>query len=281
MSESPGEFRPLAITSPQQHGYFDGVEQLAYMRGVEAGIAGVQLLLDHDPKWLWTEGSSALEVPLPLLQLAARIALTYEGQRAREARSAIRLYDDAIHDQLTGLYNRRIIPDAFEKLQREGPKRREDYDAEGRLKPSFACLIDLDHFKAINDTYGHSAGDIVLVSVAQYMQGSLRDSDTIVRIGGEEFLVLLAHQTMFDALSVLERLRRSIEEQPIELTPDSSINVTASFGLVQIGPEATPEETMAAADSALYQAKGQGRNIVILAGERRAGQQTTKRQEQP
>jgi two-component system cell cycle response regulator len=161
----------------------------------------------------------------------------------------------AMTDQLTGLYNRHFLAGYV-------PKRLSEAVRHGSHLSMI--LLDLDHFKAINDNFGHEMGDDVLQSVASCLTGSTRSEDIAVRLGGEEFILLLPHCGKEDALDKAERLRVQIEQ----LEP-CGIKVTASLGVVSIdGRQIKPKtiefsDLFAAADSAVYQAKEQGRNKVV------------------
>ncbi|MDY8107537.1 GGDEF domain-containing protein [Fulvimarina sp. 2208YS6-2-32] len=122
-------------------------------------------------------------------------------------------------------------------------------------------LVDIDHFKAINDTYGHDAGDAVLATFSQRLRDSMRRSDIVARWGGEEFLVILPKTGFSDLFAVAERLRRTIEAEPFALPDAQPIRVTISVGISEMVLDGF-EEAMRQADSALYKAKTCGRNRV-------------------
>lgn len=166
---------------------------------------------------------------------------------------AVTLEESSQRDGLTGLYNRKFFD---EQITQEILRARR-YGWQLAL-----ALIDADHFKAINDAYGHPAGDTVLRALAGRMQGILRASDTLCRYGGEEFALVLPHITEENASFLLERLRKSIEELEVELEDGGSIRVTISIGLTQLAEGLTPGEMVRRADEALYAAKEAGRNRV-------------------
>ncbi|RMH48014.1 MAG: GGDEF domain-containing protein [Gammaproteobacteria bacterium] len=167
------------------------------------------------------------------------------------------LYQEALaaslKDGLTGVGNRRAFDDT---LKREFQKSRRN----GR--PMSLIVFDIDHFKKINDTIGHSGGDIVLKQVAQTLQKNLRISDQIFRYGGEEFVILLTDTDLPTARLVAERLRQSIEALPIAINDNNRIRVTISGGVTAIHDQDTPEAIFQRADNALYQAKTGGRNQI-------------------
>jgi diguanylate cyclase (GGDEF)-like protein len=116
-------------------------------------------------------------------------------------------------------------------------------------------MVDIDHFKAVNDGQGHAVGDLVLKEVANRMAASCRSGDLLGRVGGEEFLAVFADVTGRDAQVIAERLREAVERTPVSLGAGSAIPVTVSGGLIALTP----------ADAALYRAKQEGRNRVVCA----------------
>jgi len=168
------------------------------------------------------------------------------------AREALR--EQATRDGLTRLWNRSSI---LEILARELAKSERDGSAVGLI------MADLDHFKQINDTHGHLAGDAVLREAARRLQTSLRSYDSVGRYGGEEFLVVVPGSTHSSALQLAERLRLAVNREPVRLT-DRSIEVTISLGVAVSAPGALifPETLIRAADEALYRAKTVGRNRI-------------------
>lgn len=180
-----------------------------------------------------------------------------QADRLREERDALiaELGVRAETDYLTGLANRR----AFERELAQGVIR-----TAGQLA---AIAFDIDHFKRINDTYGHAAGDLLLQQLAQRCRELLRPGDRIARIGGEEFAVLADVAQPTDALALAERLRCGIAEAPFAVGPTEALPVTASFG-VAVTPrlaEGVPVRLLAQADAALYRAKHRGRNCSEIA----------------
>ncbi len=170
-----------------------------------------------------------------------------------EAREELR--EQATRDFLTRIWNRSYILDA---LERELSRAARDG------KPVGVVLADLDHFKLVNDTYGHFAGDAVLRESARRMQSSMRHYDTIGRYGGEEFLVVLPGCEEPCTSRQAERMRAALASEPI-LISGGSLAVTCSFGATswRPGTDATPELLIRIADEALYQAKHEGRNCVV------------------
>lgn len=179
--------------------------------------------------------------------------LQAEKQELIAARETLR--QQATHDSLTGVWNRRAI---LEILDHEISR------AEKDGSHLAVVLADLDHFKKVNDTYGHLAGDAILRDAAQRMKESIRSFDYIGRYGGEEFLLVLSGFHAEPPLALLTRLKQTISGRPF-VYRDESIFLTASFGVVYIDkPAITPEESVQFADEALYLAKNAGRNRIIF-----------------
>ncbi|MSO89785.1 MAG: PleD family two-component system response regulator [Rhodospirillaceae bacterium] len=165
----------------------------------------------------------------------------------------------AFIDTLTGLHNRRYLDVHFRTLAERLPVHR---------KIIAVQMIDIDRFKPINDTYGHAAGDEVLRAVAQRIARNLRGFDTVIRWGGEEFVVIMPETTMKQAMMVAERLRRRIADSPITLPPPvGNVQVTISIGVAATVPGGVPGDALLReADIALYRAKNEGRNRVCASG---------------
>lgn len=156
------------------------------------------------------------------------------------------------YDPLTNLYNRRAF------YQYGHPTLESAYDE----KTSLACvMMDLDHFKIINDTYGHDTGDQVLLHIAHILTNNLREDDIIARWGGEEIVILLPNTTMSEASILMERIRLTLENTPLR-TVKGMITVTASFGLSELIRNDTLEHLLSRADQQLFIAKQAGRNRI-------------------
>ncbi len=160
----------------------------------------------------------------------------------------------ADRDTLTGILNRRALLRSLESEMRE---------AAARGAGPCLAFLDVDHFKAVNDTHGHPAGDAVLVGVADRLAENIRRVDTVGRIGGEEFAVCMPSITLSEAASVAERLRRAVGGTPMD-TPAGPVTVTISVGVSQWrGDGEAIAEMMARADTALYAAKRAGRDRIV------------------
>jgi diguanylate cyclase (GGDEF)-like protein len=170
--------------------------------------------------------------------------------------TALRAVEDelarrAVTDPLTGLSNRRALDERLELLVAEG----------GRGRQFALVIADVDHFKRVNDTHGHTLGDQVLAHVALVLQSSIRCTDLVARFGGEEFCVLFTDVDATLAQRLAENLRRAVAEQAC------SVPVTISLGVCANRPKerTTAKALLEAADRALYSAKRQGRNCVVSA----------------
>ncbi len=163
----------------------------------------------------------------------------------------------ATHDGLTGIPNRAMV---MEALNREAARQVRE------AQPFGVVLVDIDHFKNINDTHGHLCGDDVLKAVVERMKACIRAYDVIGRYGGEEFLVVVPAVDGPGAMALAERIRRIVESQPVRM-PSGEVNVTVSLGVaVSADPKRTDaRDLLRLADEALYRAKNGGRNRSELA----------------
>jgi len=184
--------------------------------------------------------------------------------RAREREGQGELERLSVTDGLTGLYNRRHL---MGTLANEVQRSR-------RLRRAFSVLLaDVDHFKQYNDTHGHLGGDGVLVKLAEILRQTTRGVDSVARYGGEEFLVMLIEAPIATAAAVGERLRARVAAEEF-----GGGRVTVSVGAAEYPTHGeTPEELIASADAAMYQAKGEGRDRVVVAGRRAEREQEGKR----
>ena len=216
-----------------------------------AGIGGALLIISA---WRWSNRAA----------LARRYALERQvRERTREleeknaslldARAA--LMEQATRDSLTGILNRGAI---YALLQQEIERARRDDQS------LVAVMADVDHFKRINDVYGHQCGDLVLREVTQRLRSAIRTYDSLGRYGGEEFLIIIPGLGDAESVRLIERIRKIIEEESF-LCGEASLQVTCSFGVAWLGVGDDLEALIHAADQALYQAKANGRNRVEFA----------------
>ena len=191
-----------------------------------------------------------------LLLMGAFATLELRRSLAREESFRREMERRAATDELTGLANRRETLAALDRhissVRRHG-------------HPLSVAILDIDHFKRVNDTYGHPAGDEVIRRVAQFAVELMREEDLVGRLGGEEFVVILPDTDAAAALKACDRLRARIAEAIVPIGDGSAISVTLSAGVAQIHADDDRTRLIARADEALYDAKNQGRDRVLLA----------------
>lgn len=194
-----------------------------------------------------------------------QVGLSVSNIRLREM-----LKSQSIKDPLTGLFNRRYLEEILERESRRAARANQ---------PLGLIMIDFDHFKNFNDTFGHVAGDNALRELSFALQKSVRTEDIVCRYGGEEFIVLLPSATEQATLNRAEAIRSRVEALSMADQAGTLGNITISAGVATFPKNGSlPAELLAAADAAMYQAKESGRNRVKVAGERlRPGQTTSQR----
>ncbi|SEQ39483.1 diguanylate cyclase [Ectothiorhodospira magna] len=198
--------------------------------------------------------------------LASATDGTLDAARFRSLAAAIRRLDSALDrfdaaitasltdvDELTGLLNRAAMERDLE---------RELAHARRNQSPLCVAMVDADHFKRVNDIYGHGFGDAVLEELADRFEAALRPHDRVYRYGGEEFLIMLPETTLQDGVQVIERLRQTVSETSIS-EDDVEVFQTISAGVAQAGEQDENEDVIERADGALYEAKASGRNRVV------------------
>ncbi len=191
--------------------------------------------------------------------LGGEMTLSFTLVTPGEEAALTAVYDASTRDGLTGLCNRRHLDERI--VAEVAFARRHDV-------PLSVAIADIDHFKRVNDTHGHPAGDAVLRAVARTMAGAVRVEDLVGRYGGEEFLVILRGVALESAMTAAGRLRAAIERAAIALPDGSPIHVTASFGVASLRCCESPDvaSLVRRADARLYAAKNAGRNRVHGAG---------------
>ncbi len=190
------------------------------------------------------------------IQIGGDTVLCFQLQDAAEQEASRKLYDSAVKDPLTQVHNRRYLDERLEQ---------EFAFAVRHQQPLSALMVDVDHFKSINDTFGHAAGDAVLRVMAQTVRRTVRTEDLVARYGGEEFCVLARGVPVDGALVFGERLRATLEELSIPWE-GRSLQITSSIGCATWSKTRSFDNASAllqAADAALYRAKDAGRNMVI------------------
>lgn len=201
----------------------------------------------------WLEQVRGRSLPWRPEEAAAATELAQAMPEVLMHRSQNRLARLALHDPLTGLPNRIYLLDNLTVA----------LDSDGSAgRPAVSLLfIDLDRFKAVNDTHGHAAGDELLKQVARRVSGLLRSQDFVARIGGDEFVVMAANSGPKDASAIARRILDAFRE-PFPLGDALRVKVTASIGVAQVGPGVTPSEALRRSDTAMYHAKRSGRDQV-------------------
>lgn len=162
-----------------------------------------------------------------------------------------------IEDPLTQIFNRRHITDMANKEINKMERNRSEFSI---------IMLDIDHFKKVNDTYGHTAGDAALVTCATMLKNSIRSTDYVGRLGGEEFCIMLPNTRLKDAHLLAERVRMTLEHTPL-VYDGKTIPLTASFGVATLVQKGEWSDLLNSADMAMYRAKKNGRNQVILASD--------------
>jgi diguanylate cyclase (GGDEF)-like protein len=243
---------------------FDG-EKLLAAKEQRPQLADTPILFvsaNRDPerkaRLLERGASDTIEKPFHPAELLARLGVHL---RLRQLRSELQEKNQqlerlSITDPLTGLRNRRFadwfLSRELERVHRHG----------NRLS---VFIVDLDHFKRVNDTHGHPVGDAALRHVGEILSRQMRKTDVAARWGGEEFLIALAQVPLEGALELAERQRAAIEATPLPLVDGRELELTISIGVATaVAADASTEDLVAAADRALYQAKDAGRNRVAV-----------------
>lgn len=259
------------VLAADAHRPGEGLRLVSELRSRPAGRQAVIVIVDEasdpavPPMALDIGANAVTSGPFDPEELAAR--LTVLLARKLELDALRESFDERLslvtRDPLTGLYNRRYADTYLRRVSQEASR---------SGQPFALMLLDLDRFKNVNDTWGHMAGDEVLVETARRLAGNLREIDLIARYGGEEFVVAMPQTGLAEAHAAAERLRRRIGEQPMH-SPSSGqdIAVTVSIGVAicppgKIAPEALPQALLQQADAALYASKNEGRNQVTLGG---------------
>ncbi len=178
------------------------------------------------------------------------LSLNHELSKAKEKAEQL-----ARTDMLTGLNNRRAFIETGKMILK---------NAQRYGHPLSMVMLDIDNFKMINDTYGHTSGDKVIKALANVINHGVRESDVSGRLGGEEFAIILQETNLTAAQELIDRLRKEVEQTPIHID-SQQINVTASFGIAQLDTELDSfDKLLDRADHAMYQAKKAGRNRVVI-----------------
>lgn len=228
--------------------------------GVASGVVAARDEPDYPPVVAAAYVGMVVVVLLSSTFLTTRVQSTREHlrrQKAELAQALEQIRQLATHDDLTGLLNRRAMLDRMQLEQRRSLR---------SGSPLLIAQLDIDHFKAVNDTHGHAAGDLVLQSFADTVRRNVRDTDVLARWGGEEFVLLLCDTPAADAVALMERLRQAVQAMQVPVAQGGQpITVTVSIGLARHTPADPLAGTLERADRALYAAKAGGRNRVVPA----------------
>jgi len=207
----------------------------------------------HFEQYRETEETRQQQLEVQLAHLNNRVhGMENEGEKLRQRLQE--KHEQAVRDPLTGLHNRlaydeRVMQE-FARWKRYG-------------QPMVLMMIDVDHFKHINDTYGHKAGDKALVLIADQLRNHLRESDFLARFGGEEFVVLMPETGLESAVIAAEKLRVAVEQCQFHYQ-NTQVSITFSAGLAQLRKNDSPESLFQRADAAMYRAKEVGRNQCLI-----------------
>ncbi|MEX2011454.1 MAG: diguanylate cyclase [Chloroflexota bacterium] len=201
------------------------------------------------------EGELGVEVKVPLGGLEARLAHAVNGISVAIAATQ----EAATVDKLTGVANRQsLLAALFNEVERSSRYNR----------PLSVAFVDIDHFKAVNDTHGHGVGDVVLRGVAQEIKANLRQTDVVGRYGGEEFMLLLVETEVEDGATLTEKLRDLVQRLRFSVDPNTTISVTISIGIAGgVGQQLRVDNLVRDADAAMYSAKSLGRNQTYIFAE--------------
>ena len=212
--------------------------------------------VDSIAKCIQLGAQDYLPKPLNGTILLAKVISSLERKlfREREKELVNKLHIQATTDQLTGISNRRVVFDSLEQSYKELQ--------EGKRKDFSVLTLDIDFFKKINDTYGHSGGDEVLKAFAKSLDEHISEPNIVGRIGGEEFLALLLDERIKDIFSFCEQIRQIIKENTVEYM-DNKINITFSGGISQTKESRNASDLVNKADERLYEAKKSGRDQIV------------------
>ncbi|MCE8053787.1 diguanylate cyclase [Halomonas daqingensis] len=231
------------------------------LESLGAGLAMLGLLAfaqSTDGSWLTGQGIESL-------WLLATLLVVSLAANHFQLSLLLRLYRQATHDPLTGLFNRGALELHLSKVQ-AWQRETEGQGSFGNV-PCSLLMLDLDHFKRINDSYGHSVGDRVLCQFADLLVRQTRRHDCVARYGGEEFVIILVGSGEARAMEVAERIRYAVEKSEFNDHDGKIIAVTTSIGVTRLLQDEPPPQALKRADEALYRAKREGRNQVMMAND--------------
>ncbi|MDX2094873.1 MAG: PleD family two-component system response regulator [Alphaproteobacteria bacterium] len=241
----------------------DGLRLATQFKAIEqVRHVPIIMLVDEDEQHLMLKGlelgvNDYLLTPVDFNEMFARVKTQIRRKKYQETLKSN--YQEsvsmAVTDGLTRLYNRHYLDTHLKNLVRQAAEQK---------RPLSLVIMDMDHFKSVNDTYGHSSGDEVLKALAEVIVRTIRSADLAARYGGEEFVVLMPETDAVRCYEAAERLRKGVEATPFVIPhPESPIRKTISIGCATMQPNDTPESLLKRADVALYEAKNSGRNKVL------------------
>lgn len=229
--------------------------------GIAATLASIMMVAAAKFSLVIAISDNAFSTFMMSLLVSSGIAFSYtrlsNSYFERMTSNVNQLRELATKDPLTGLWNARAFDDMANRMMSLGQR---------NTSPHCTLFIDLDHFKSINDRFGHATGDAVLRSVAANIVNSCRESDIVARIGGEEFVVFLPNTEVRGAMLLAEKIRQSVEALTPVTADNEPYRITLSIGVAHRVPaDQTLTDIQRRADIAMYDAKKQGRNRVVLA----------------
>ena len=241
----------------------DGLRLATQFKAVEqVRHVPIVMLVDEEDQHLMLKGlelgvNDYLLTPVDFNEMFARVKTQIRRKKYQEALKSN--YQEsvsmAVTDGLTRLYNRHYLDTHLKNLVRQAAEQERSLSL---------VIMDMDHFKSVNDTYGHAVGDEVLKALAGIIVNTIRSADLAARYGGEEFVVLMPETDAMRAYEAAERLRRAVETTQFVINhPQGFISKTISIGYATMQPNDTPESFLKRADAALYEAKNSGRNKVL------------------
>lgn len=250
-----------AIDQSARTGQIFGIALALSLFAMVAGVAIISLILSRsidrlvDGAARFADGDRHHRIDIAVPPELKKVAQEFNRMISRIEVSETALADLARVDELTTLHNRRAFDEALLRAHS---------NVVGGMGAGALLAMDIDHFKRVNDTYGHAAGDAVLRAFATTVRKSIRGSDQLYRTGGEEFAIIMAQTDPDTAVDLANRIREAVSAEPISYR-EETIAVTTSIGVAGFSEALAPNEALEAADMALYRAKTAGRNQVVLA----------------
>ncbi|MHB8458991.1 MAG: bifunctional diguanylate cyclase/phosphohydrolase [Candidatus Limnocylindrales bacterium] len=257
LSFAPGVFGPAG--DAWMRGGLARLTAVVFALALAAAVSWFFVRLRLDPLVRTAERLAAGDLNAPILIHGRGVERRLAVALAALSTALTETHTAATVDRLTGVWNRQALLAAlFSEVERSSRYNR----------PLSVAFVDIDHFKQVNDTYGHHAGDVVLRGVADTIRSNLRSSDVLGRYGGEEFMVLLAETAIDDATALAEKIRGLVQRERFDFDGNTGLSVTVSIGLAGgQGRQLRVEDLVRDADAAMYSAKGLGRNQTYVFAE--------------